>query len=132
MTGTDVFQKDRTQMRRIMLVSLVALCGIAGCMTPGATLPGNIENVVVAVREGGRLKDAVIAAASHRRWVPTERDGMTVRCEFVQRAHRVVVDVRLLDDRHYSILMVESNIPARKVSQWVGNLQREIAKHAAR
>ena len=57
---------------------------------------------------------------------------MTVRCELVQRAHRVVVDVRLLDDRHYSILMVESNIPARKVSQWVSNLQREIAKHAAR
>lgn len=52
MTGTDMFQKDRTQMKRIMLVALVALCGIAGCMTPGATLPGNIENVVVAVREG--------------------------------------------------------------------------------
>ena len=119
-------------MKRSMMISLVVLCGIVGCMTPEATLPGNIENVAVAVKEGGRLKDAVIAAASHRRWVPTERDGTTVRCELVQRAHRVVVDVILLDDRRYSILMVESNIPARKVSQWVNNLQREIAKYAAR
>ena len=120
-------------MIKNIAIPMVALCGLAGCWTttPEPTLPDNIENVSVIVTEGHQLKDAVITAANRRRWTPVERDDKTIRCELVQRSHKVVVDVILLDERHYSIQMVESNIPSRKVAQWVNNLQREIAKYAA-
>lgn len=122
-------------MKMTTIIPLIAACCTVGCWTttPEATLPDNIENVAVTVAEGHHLKDAVITAASRRRWSPVERDdGKTIRFELVQRSHKVVVDVILLDDRHYSIQMIESNIPARKVSQWVNNLQREIAKYAVK
>ena len=120
-------------MVKKIVIPMVALCGLAGCWTttPEPTLPDNIENVAVTVTEGRQLKDAIVTAATRRRWTPIERDEKTIRCELVQRSHKVVIDITLLDGQHYSIQMVESNVPARKVAQWVNNLQREIAKHAA-
>lgn len=125
-------------MKKQMMMVAVGMLGIVGCMTSGeksneacgATLPPNIDKVSVVVSQGRTLKDAVVYAATHRRWVPEEVDAATIRCTLVQRAHKVVIDVRLLDERHYSIGMIESNIPARKVASWVNNLQREIAKYA--
>ena len=120
-------------MGKLMVIATCGLC-VAGCSMFGerATLPPNIENVSVVVAQNHDLKSAVVVAATRRRWTPEEVDAATIRCTLIQRAHKVVIDVRLLDDRHYSILMVESNIPAKKVAQWVNNLQREIAKYAVR
>lgn len=120
-------------MKKLMLIATCGLC-VAGCSTFGerATLPPNIENVPVVLAPNRDLKSAVVVAAARRRWTPAEVDAETIRCTLVQRAHKVVVDVRLIDERHYSVLMVESNIPAKKVAQWVNNLQREIAKYAVR
>lgn len=121
-------------MTKLMIVVVVGVLGLAGCQSSGpeATLPANIENVVVVVASGRSLKEAVMTAAARRRWTPLEIGSATIRCTLVQRSHKVVVDVHLLDAQHYSIRMVESNIPARKLAQWVNNLQREIALHAAR
>lgn len=127
-------------MKKQTMMAVVGMLGIVGCMTSGdiskeagsATLPPNIENVSVVVSQGRTLKDAVVYASTRRRWMPEEVDATTIRCTLIQRAHKVVIDVRLLDERRYSIKMVESNIPARKVASWVNNLQREIAKYAAR
>jgi len=127
-------------MKKQMMMVAIGMLGIIGCMTSGekpketvsATLPPNVENVSVVVAPGRTLKDAVVYASTRRRWVPEEVDFATIRCTLIQRAHKVVIDVRLLDECHYSIKMVESNIPAKKVASWVNNLQREIAKYAAR
>ncbi|HBO98296.1 MAG TPA: hypothetical protein DD637_00425 [Verrucomicrobia bacterium] len=119
-------------VNRILACALIA-GGTAGCcLLPQDTLPPDIGETAVVVAEGHSLKETVIFAATRRRWMPQEIDGTTVRCTLVQRGHKVVVDFRLLDDRHYAIHMVESNIPARKVSQWVANLQRDIARYAVR
>ena len=121
-------------MKKLMIVVMAGALGLAGCLSSGpeATLPANVENVAVAVAQGRTLKEAVVTAAARRRWTPSEIGDATIRCTLVQRSHRVVVDVHLLDAQHYSIRMVESNIPARKLAQWVNNLRREIARHAAR
>lgn len=121
-------------MKKLMIVVMAGALGLAGCQSSGleATLPANVENVAVAVAQGRTLKEAVVTAAARRRWTPSELGDATIRCTLVQRSHRVVVDVHLLDAQHYSIRMVESNIPARKLAQWVNNLRREIARHAAR
>ena len=119
-------------MKNLMIVVAAGALGLAGCLSSGPTLPANVENVAVVVAQGRTLKEAVVTAAARRRWTPSEIGDATVRCTLVQRSHRVVVDVHLLDARRYSIRMVESNIPARKLAQWVNNLQREIALHAAR
>jgi len=105
---------------------------LSGCFSMGAkSLPPDVESVSVMVREGRTLREAVIVAATRRRWMPSEIDPSTIRCTLVQRSNKVIVDVVLIDDRRYSIKMVESNIPAAKLSQWANNLQREIAKQAA-
>ena len=123
-------------MKKLIIVMMVCAVGLAGCLSSGpkqeTTLPENIENVAVVVAQGRSLKDAVAAAATRRHWTPRESDAVTVRCTLVQRSHRVVIDVCLIDSRHYSIRVVESNIPARKLVQWINNLQREIARYAAR
>lgn len=121
-------------MKKLMIVVMAGALGLTGCLSSGleATLPANVENVAVAVAQGRTLKEAVVTAAARRRWTPSELGDATIRCTLVQRSHRVVVDVHLLDAQHYSIRMVESNIPARKLAQWVNNLRREIARHAAR
>ena len=121
-------------MKKLMIVVMAGALGLAGCQSSGpeATLPANVENVAVAVAQGRTLKEAVVTAATRRRWMPSELGDATIRCTLVQRSHRVVVDVHRLDANHYSIRMVESNIPARKLAQWVNNLRREIARHAAR
>ena len=119
-------------MKNLMIVVAAGALGLAGCLSSGPTLPANVENVAVVVAQGRTLKEAVVTAAARRRWMPSEVDAATIRCTLVQRSHRVVVDVCLLDARRYSIRMVESNIPARKLAQWVNNLQREIALLAAR
>lgn len=112
---------------------VVVLAALAGCGSFGSeeTLPENIGPIPVIVIEGQSLRNAVIKAATFRRWIPEEICASTIRCTIIQRSNRVVVDVRLVDEKHYAIDMIESNIPARKVSQWVGNLQCEIAKWAA-
>ncbi len=120
-------------MKKLIMVAVCGL-GVAGCSLFGdkATLPPDVENVAVMVAPSKSLKDAVVFAATRRHWSPEVVDASTVRCTLVQRSHKVVVDVQLLDASHYSIRMVESNIPAKKVAQWVNNLQREIAKLASR
>ena len=123
-------------MKKLIIVMMVGAVGLAGCLSSGpkqeTTLPENIENVSVVVAQGRSLKDAVAAAAVRRRWIPSEVDATTVRCTLLQRSHKVVIDVCLIDERHYSIRVVECNIPARKFAQWINNLQREIARYAAR
>lgn len=123
--------------KRMMAVGVLCVVGcVSSRESPEAlaltTLPPNVENVSVVVSPNQDLKSAVVAAATHRRWVPQEVNATTIRCTLTQRARKVVIDVRLLDERHYSIQMVESSVPAKKVVQWVNNLQREIAKHAVR
>lgn len=114
-------------------IALVGLLMMAGCFTSSEeTLPANVGPTVVVVAPGQNLRSAVIQAATRRRWMPEEKDAGTIRCVLVQRDHRVAVDVKILDDGHYAIDMVESNIPARKLSQWVGYLQRDIALFASR
>lgn len=121
-------------MKKLMIVVAACSLGFVGCLSSGqdATLPADVENVSVVVSSGRSLKEAVVTAASRRHWMPSEVDAQTIRCTLVQRSNKVVVDVRLLDAQHYSIRMVESNIPVRKLAQWVNNLQREIALHAVR
>lgn len=121
-------------MKKLMIVVMAGALGLTGCLSSGpeATLSANVENMPVVVAQGRTLKEAVVTAATLRRWTPSELGDATIRCTLVQRSNRVVVDVCLLDANHYSIRMVESNIPARKLAQWVNNLRREIARHAAR
>lgn len=111
---------------------VVAMVVFTGCHLIGivSTLPENVGPVSVFVFEGQQLKAAVIKAAVHRGWTPEMTGDSTIRCTIVRRKNRVVIDVRLIDEKHYAIDMIESNTSARKVMQWVGNLQREIAKCA--
>lgn len=121
-------------MKKLMVVVMACSLGLVGCWSSrsGATVSVDVENMPVVVASGRSLKDAVVMAATHRRWTPSEVDAQTVRCTLVQRSHKVVVDVCLLDAQHYSIRVIESNIPARKLAQWINNLQREIALRAIR
>lgn len=121
-------------MKKLMIVVVACSLGLVGCLSSGqdATLSADVENVSVVVASGRSLKEAVVIAATRRHWTPSEVDAQTIRCTLVQRSNKVVVDVCLLDAQHYAIRMVESNISARKLAQWVNNLQREIARHAAR
>lgn len=101
---------------------------LCGCTTSdGNTYVPDRNNVAVSVREGASLKAVVIQAAARRGWMPAEAGPDVVRLTIVQRSNKVVVDVKILDNTHYSIRQVESNIPARKYEQWINNLQRTIA-----
>lgn len=116
--------------KNIVLAGMLVMT--VGCSsTPEETMPANVGPTVVIVAPGQTLRAAVVQAATRRGWMPEEKDASTIRCVLVQRNHRVAIDVKLLDDTHYAIDMVESNIPVRKLSQWVGMLQRSIAMQAS-
>jgi hypothetical protein len=125
---------------KTMAVALVAglSCVLAGCMssdtdTPKATAaPTPVENVSVELAPGRTLQGAIMAAAAHRRWLPTKKADGTIRCTLSQREHMVVVDVVPVGEKAFSIRMVQSNIPVRKYDQWVNNLSREIVMRASR
>lgn len=125
---------------KMMTVALVAglSCVLAGCMssdtdTPKATAaPTPVENVSVELAPGRTLQGAIMAAAAHRRWLPTKKADGTIRCTLSQREHMVVVDVVPVGEKAFSIRMVQSNIPVRKYDQWVNNLSREIVMRASR
>ena len=125
---------------KMMTIALVAglSCVLAGCMssdtdTPKATAaPTPVENVSVELAPGRTLQGAIMAAAAHRRWLPTKKADGTIRCTLSQREHMVVVDVVPVGEKAFSIRMVQSNIPVRKYDQWVNNLSREIVMRASR
>ena len=125
---------------KTMAVALVAglSCVLAGCMssdtdTPKATAaPTPVENVSVELAPGRTLQGAIMAAAAHRRWLPTKKADGTIRCTLSQREHMVGVDVVPVGEKAFSIRMVQSNIPVRKYDQWVNNLSREIVMRASR
>ena len=113
-------------------ISVLGLC-MAGCSTPSsADAVTPVENAPFAARNGKTFAQAVTTAATHRRWVPEARENGVIRCTFVQRNHKVVVDVVQTSATTFSVRYVESNIPARKYDQWVNNLTREIAYQAAK
>ena len=125
---------------KMMTIALVAglSCVLAGCMssdtdTPKATAaPTPVENVSVELAPGRTLQGAIMAAAAHRRWLPTKKADGTIRCTLSQREHMVVVDVVPVGEKAFSIRMVQSNIPVRKYDQWVNNLSRGIVMRASR
>ena len=125
---------------KTMMVALVAgvTCVMAGCMSSDsdvaatAAAPTPVENVSVELAPGRTLQGAIMAAAAHRRWLPTKQADGTVRCTLSQREHMVVVDVVPVGEKAFSIRMVQSNIPVRKYDQWVNNLSREIVMRASR
>ena len=121
------------KIQKLALSALCAalLCGLSGCFTSsGETQPALIENVSVTLAPGRSLRQAIMAAALRRRWVPQEQRNGTVRCTLIQREHKVVADVVPNGDSAFSIRFVESNIPVRKYNQWADNLSREIAYQA--
>ncbi len=123
---------------KTMAVALVAglSCVLAGCMSSdtatATTAPAPVENVSVELAPGRTLQSAIMAAAAHRRWLPTKQADGTIRCTLSQREHMVVVDVVPVGEKAFSIRMVQSNIPVRKYDQWVNNLSREIVMRASR
>ena len=123
-------QGKGTRMKIVKFAALAAVLGFGGCFTPEPA-PQPVENVTVTLAQGRTLKNAVMTAATRRRWLPSAQ-GNTIRCTLNQREHLVVVDVVLTDERTFSIRQVQSNIPVRKYDQWVNNLSREIVFQASR
>ena len=118
-------------MKIVKVAALVAVLGFGGCFTPEAA-PQPVENVTVTLAQGRTLQNAVMTAATRRRWVPSAQGGNVIRCTLNQREHLVVVDVVLTDAQTFSIRQVQSNIPVRKYDQWINNLSREIVFQASR
>lgn len=118
---------------RFVKIACVVVFGMAcGCMSePVQIQPAPVASVGVAVGAQRSLQQAVVAAAARRRWVPNVVSDKVIRCTFVQRQHKVEIDVVLESPTAYTIACVSCNIPEAKYQQWIGNLQREIAKQAA-
>ena len=123
-------QGKGARMKIVKFAALVAVLGFGGCFTPEAA-PQPVENVTVTLAQGRTLQNAVMTAATRRRWVPSAQ-GNVIRCTLSQREHLVVVDVVLTDAQTFSIRQVQSNIPVRKYDQWINNLSREIVYQASR
>ena len=120
-------------MKKLMLAAVMAVCGaiLAGCA--GMAVPRvAADNVPVVVAAGNNLRNAVVQAAMHRRWNVQALANGDIRCQILQRSNKVTIDIVVTSETTYTIKFVESNIPTRKYNQWVGNLQREIARWAAR
>lgn len=117
-------------MKIAKVAALVVVLGFVGCFTEESA-PKPVENISVTPAQGRTLKSAVMMAAAHRRWMPSEQ-GNIIRCTLSQRDNLVVVDVVLNDERTFSIRQVQSNIPVRKYDQWVNNLSREIVFQSSR
>ncbi len=123
-----------------MIVSLLGLCGCAtdeivsnsNEIVSTSDMVGSSLSVSVVAPSAEKLKEAVIQAATSRRYVPEVIDAGTVRCTWVKRAHRVVVDVRIERADLYTITCRECNISNNKYTSWMLNLQRSIAKFAVR
>lgn len=108
--------------------ALAALLIVGGCASSDPEpFIANYDNIYVAVRQGASLKGVVAEAAARRRWTATDTGPSTLRLTLIQRANKVVVDVKIIDASHYSIHMVECTVPGRKYMQWISNLQASIA-----
>ena len=117
-------------MKRLMLLVVASL--FVGCSAFRAEEPRvEVNNATVVVAAGHNLRDAVVQAATRRHWAVHEQANGDIRCQILQRSNVVTIDIVILSETTYAIRFVESNIPNRKYNQWVGNLQREIAKWAA-
>lgn len=117
-------------MKKLMLLAMGSL--LVGCGAFRAAEPRvEVNNAMVVVAAGHNLRDAVVKAATRRRWVVQEQANGDIRCQILQRANVVTIDIVIVSETTYTIRFVESNIPNRKYNQWVGALQREIAKWAA-
>ena len=129
----------KTELTRIQPFFAICLAGTllmaSGCLSDDAEipqpLPAAVANVSVVTKDRATLKKAVVVAATHRRWLPSEISPNVIRCTLLQRKHKVEIDITLTGDKSYSISCLFSNIPERKYQQWISNLQREIAKQAA-
>lgn len=123
----------KTMKMMTVALALGLGCVLAGCMSSdtATAAPKPVENVSVELAPGRTLQSVIMAAAAHRRWMPSKQADGTVRCTLSQREHKVVVDVVQVGEKSFSIRMVQSNIPVRKYDQWVNNLSREIVMRAS-
>ncbi len=117
-------------MKKLAMVAMMGL--LAGCGLFRSDEPRvEVDNATVVVAQGRNLRNAVVQAATRRRWIAQELENGDIRCKIVQRNNVVAIDIVIKNETTYAIRFVESNIPNRKYNQWVNNLQREIAKWAA-
>ena len=116
--------------KTVIVVGLGLACGCAS--EPVQIHPDPVASAAVVVGKTRTLQQAVIVAATRRRWTPNVVSDNVVRCTLIQRQHKVEIDVLLESATTYSITCVSCNIPEAKYRQWIGNLQREIAVQAAR
>lgn len=97
-------------------------CGLFGGGSDEDFPPPDYSNISVMVREGAQLKPIVAAAAARRGWSVQDTGENTLRLTISQRKNLVEVDVAVIDETHYSLYQVSSNIPTRKYVQWINNL----------
>lgn len=119
-------------MKKTIVSGIAALvvAGLAGCSafnTAPEPPPPDYSNISVMVREGARLKAIIAAAAQQRGWSVDDTGENSLRLTISQRANLIVVDAIVVDDSHYSLALVQSNIPTRKYIQWAKNLQATVA-----
>lgn len=84
-----------------------------------------------AAKDRSALAQAIVKSATCRHWLPTEVRPGVYRLKLVQRNHFVEIEIGIVGETNYSLTFVDANIPCRKYVQWIGNLEREIAKRAA-
>ena len=122
-------------MKRTIFVGIVgmALAALTGCSVfsndENMPLP-DYSNISVMVHEGGNLKNIIAAAAARRGWSVSDASENSLRLTIVQRSNLVEVNAIVVDDTHYSLHQVSSNIPKRKYIQWINNLKSTIANLA--
>lgn len=121
------------KMVELLCSVLAFVLFLGGCASPcedGNNLPKADTNVSVVTAQGVVLSDAIILAATRRRWVPEKTAPDTIRCTMTQRKNHIVIDIKVIGNESYSVHCVSNNIPLRKYEAWLNNLTREIARYA--
>lgn len=119
-------------MKKMAIGCLVfaALLSLTGCGLFGRNddmpLP-DYRNIEVSVREGARLKQIIAVSAERRGWAVRDAGDNMLRLTISQRSNLVEVNAVVVDETHYTLHMVSSNIPTRKYVQWIENLKRTVA-----
>ena len=83
--------------RPSVFVALLACMAISGCAMLGVAIHYpmiQVQNDTAAVPAGADLGDAILRAASARRWVATVTTPGVIRCRFDSRSWNMEVDVR--------------------------------------
>lgn len=113
-----------------LIFAIIAIAFCSGCflITPFESEPDNIENILTIAGSRDELRAAIIKGASRRGWMATDKSEDTIRCVLLKRSHKVVVDIKMLDESHFSIIFVSSNVRNGKYYQWVDNLRNDIQR----